>query len=171
VKTESPSSPESRDLSKDSKQRQQELTPGSVRSGSTWNNQDLSDDDVSICTKYDRGYTAAEKRYTDPTWTARHGTTESFTGIDVAPNSGGSLADLIHVSIQSYGGSPGGEKEWLPFDKLFELINVDTVFQELLRVLGTELPEADLRSYAKRFALGEGMRMTQGHRLVASLRF
>lgn len=141
------------------KQNSLEIKIGSARSNSPL---EPTDDDVSVTSAVDRGYTAAEERYTrvarDDTLPLCHETTnhseppmsqdlltgigEKFTASQPAQ---ADLARLLRDSLQTYGGPRGDRnKKWLPFNRLRALIDVDQVRQELEKV---SLKHDDLQSY------------------------
>jgi hypothetical protein len=151
-KSESSNSPESRELFRDNKKRQ-DLTPDSAISGSfqKWNNQDASDDEVSIYTTVDRGYTAAEQRHTSTLKFREYDTEELFAGIGAHSGSKLSLNSLIRSSLHPYGGiQESGNNVWLPFDKLFQLVNESSVYEELSHVFHNKLSPDELRNYARK---------------------
>jgi hypothetical protein len=94
---------------------------------------------LSVKTDTERGYSQAEEWYetssrekpaSSPS-TALAGIGSGFPADQSLPAEK-SLEDLIRDSCQSCAGTDG-KKTWLPFDKLFELINQDAVYRELAR--------------------------------------
>ena len=150
-KTEPRNSHESREPFGESK-KQQDLTPDSALPGSIlkWNSQDQSDDEVSIYTAFDRGYTAAEQRHSTKTVSsAEFDTPGLFEGIGAHSGSNRHFDALIRSSLQSYGGIQESDNVWLPFDKLFQLVNEGSVYQELSDLPNNVLTTDELMACAK----------------------
>ncbi|KUJ07851.1 kinase-like protein [Mollisia scopiformis] len=145
-RTESSYSPNSRKRFEDAKNRPDKLTPESAY------NQESHDgeDEISIYTTLDRGYTVAQQIHSSSPSSVYPTTAELFKGIGAHSSAGFSLDSLLRSSIQPYGGSKeSGTKKWLPFDKLFELVNESFVNQELLQAFNNELSANELGAYVK----------------------
>jgi hypothetical protein len=177
---ESPNSLGPRGSAHDSKQSLRNLSPRSARTGSLGDQPDFSDEDLSVTSAIDRGYTAAIDRHRShsPCAVVKTKLPTELAGVGGHFNSTmeDSLEKLILDSIQTYGDSTSeGAKEWLPVDKLLELVNKDRVYQELLRAFGTEHCrneplETDLKAYANKICCDESYTDRTGNTLKTSYR-
>lgn len=130
----------------DIKNGQSSHTPGSLQKPAP------SDDEISLYTTLDRGYRAAEQKFARKVKPTEIDTSGLFTGFGAQYGQTASLDSLIRArgTLQPYGGDDDSSEDvWLPFDKLFELVNESSVYQELSQAL-PDLPTHSLQEYTQK---------------------